>query len=278
VAGDTRGVQFAVNSPPHAEPAALVDLAVAAERAGWDAFFLWDHMVIDRKGLEIVDPWVTLGAVASRTTRIRLGTCVTPLARRRPQKVARETVTLDRLSGGRLVLGVGLGFPDDEYSTFGEDADTRGVAARLDEALTVVAGLWSGEPFEHDGADSHVERVRFVPTPIQQPRPSVWVACMLPHRGALVRAARWDGVVPMRVGPNGIEFVVPDDVASIVADIRARRDSLDGFDVVVNAGPPPHASVADFEAAGATWWMVSMGEFPGWLDELRAVVDARPPR
>ena len=272
-------MQFAVNSPPHAEPAALVDLAVAAERAGWDAFFLWDHIVVDRKGVEIVDPWVTLGAVAARTTRIRLGTCVTPLARRRPQKIARETVTLDRLSGGRLVLGVGLGVPDDEYTTFGEDADPRVLAARLDEALAVVAGLWSGEPFEHHGVNFHVERVRFLPAPVQQPRPSVWVACMLPYRGALARASRWDGVVPLKVdSQRGIEFLVPDDVASIVADVRARRGSLDGFDVVVNAGPPPTASVADYEAAGATWWMVSMGEFPGWLDELRAVVDAGPPR
>src|SRR5712691_6925999 len=161
-------MQFAINSPPHAEPAALVDLAVTAEHAGWDAFVLWDHMVVDRKGVEIVDPWVTLGAMAARTTRIRLGTCVTPLARRRPQKVARETVTLDRLSGGRLVLGVGLGHPEDEYTTFGENADARLLAARLDEALAVVAGLWSGEPFEHDGANFHVERVRFVPTPLQK--------------------------------------------------------------------------------------------------------------
>jgi alkanesulfonate monooxygenase SsuD/methylene tetrahydromethanopterin reductase-like flavin-dependent oxidoreductase (luciferase family) len=271
-------MHFAVNSPPHAEPGALVDLAVAAERAGWDAFFLWDHMVVDRNGVDIVDPWVTLGAIAARTTRIRLGTCVTPLARRRPQKVARETVTLDRLSGGRLVLGVGLGFPDEEHTTFGEDADARVVAARLDEALSVVAGLWSGEPFEHDGENFRVERVRFLPTPVQRPRPPVWVACMLPFRGALVRASRWDGVVPMKTGPEGIGFLVPDDVASIVEDVRARRGSLDGFDVVVNAGPPPCASVADFEAAGATWWMASMGDFPGWIDELRAVVTAGPPR
>jgi alkanesulfonate monooxygenase SsuD/methylene tetrahydromethanopterin reductase-like flavin-dependent oxidoreductase (luciferase family) len=271
-------VQFAVNAPPFAEPAALVDLGVAAERAGWDAFFLWDHIVVDRKGVEIVDPWVTLGAVAARTVRIRLGTCVSPLARRRPQKVARETVTLDRLSGGRLVLGVGLGFPDDEYTTFGEVADKRLLAARLDEALAVVAGLWSGEPFEHHGDSFHVERVRFLPTPVQQPRPPVWVACMLPFRGALARASRWDGVVPMKVGSDGVGFLTPDDVASIVTDVRAYRGSLDGFDVVVNAGPPPTSSVADYEAAGATWWMASMGEFPGWLDELRAVVDAGPPR
>jgi alkanesulfonate monooxygenase SsuD/methylene tetrahydromethanopterin reductase-like flavin-dependent oxidoreductase (luciferase family) len=271
-------VQFAVNSPPHAEPAALVDLGVAAERAGWDAFFLWDHMVVDPAGVEIVDPWVTLGAIAAQTERIRLGTCVSPLARRRPQNIARETTTLDRLSGGRLVLGVGLGYPEVEYTTFGEDADARVLAARLDEALAVVSGLWSGEAFEHDGAHFHVERVRFLPTPIQRPRPPVWVACMLPFRRAIARAARWDGVVPIKVGREGVEFLTPDDVGAIVDDIRERRGSLDRFDVVVNAGPPPTKSVAEYEAAGATWWMASMGDFPGWLDELRAIVDAGPPR
>ena len=276
--GDTRAMRFAINSPPCAEPGAIVDLAVAAERAGWDAFFVWDHMVIDRAGIEIVDPWVTLGAIAARTDRIRLGTCVTPLARRRPQKLARETVTLDRLSHGRLTLGVGLGFPDEEFTTFGEEAGARSVAARADEALTVLAGLWSGEPFEHDGPSYHVERVRFLPTPVQQPRPPVWVACTLPSRRALVRAARWDGVAPLKVGADGVEFLTPDDIASIVADIGALRGSLDGFDVVVNPGPPPIASVEEYAAAGATWWMASMGEFPGWIDELREIVVAGPPR
>jgi alkanesulfonate monooxygenase SsuD/methylene tetrahydromethanopterin reductase-like flavin-dependent oxidoreductase (luciferase family) len=275
---NTGGVRFAVNSPPFAEPAALVDLAVVAERAGWDAFFLWDHMVVNRAGVEIVDPWVTLGAIAARTERIRLGTCVTPLARRRPEKVARETVTLDRLSGGRLVLGVGLGTPDLDLTTFGDPGDARVVADRLDEALAVVAGLWTGESFAHVGRDFRVERVRFLPRPVQQPRPPVWVACMLPARRPLARAARWDGVVPMKTGPGGVGFVNPDDVASIVAEIGSRRGSLEGFDVVVNAGPPPTASLAEFEAAGATWYITSMGEFPGWLDELRGIVAGGPPR
>ena len=152
------------------------------------------------------------------------------------------------------------------------------LAVRLDEALAVVTGLWSGEAFEHDGTSFRVQRVRFVPPPLQQPRPPLWVACMLPFRGALARAARWDGVVPLKVGPRGIGFLTADDVASIVADLRARRGSLDGFDVVVNPGPPPTSSVADYAAAGATWWMASMGEFPGWLEELRGIVDAGPPR
>jgi alkanesulfonate monooxygenase SsuD/methylene tetrahydromethanopterin reductase-like flavin-dependent oxidoreductase (luciferase family) len=271
-------MRFAVNAPPFAEPAELVELGVLAERAGWDAFLMWDHMVLDRKGMPIADPWVTLGAVAAKTERIRLGTCVTPLARRRPQKVARETVTLDRLSAGRLVLGVGLGHPAEEYTTFGEDADVHARAACTDEALTVLTGLWSGEPFEYDGKWFHVERVTFLPTPLQRPRLPVWIACALPSRRPIERAARWDGIVPIKVGAKGIEFLTPPEIHDIVDDIRHRRGTLDNFDVVVNAGPPPTASVTDFEAAGASWWLASMDYFPGWFDELRGIVEAGPPR
>jgi len=271
-------MRFVVNCPPHSEPGELVDLAIAAEHAGWDAFLLWDHMVVERSGVAIVDPWVTLGAIAARTERIRIGTCVTPLARRQPQKLARETTTLDRLSRGRLILGAGLGVPDEEFTTFGQSADPRGRAARLDEALAVVSGLWSGDPFEFNGEHFRVEPVRFLPTPVQTPRPPVWVACMLPHRAALRRAARWDGVVPMKLDADGVVFVDPDDVASIVDEIATRRGFMDGFDVVVNPGMPGHAPMEDFAAAGATWWMQSMGDFPGWVEELREIIVAGPPR
>lgn len=271
-------MRFAVNVPPFVEADAIVDLAVTAERAGWDAVLLWDHVVIDPAGAAIVDPWVTLGAIAARTQRIRLGTCVTPLARRRVQVVARETVTLDRLSAGRLVLGVGLGFPPVDYTAFGEDADLRVVAQRLDESLVVLDALWSGETVEHHGRHLEVGPVRFLPRPAQLPRPPVWVAAMLPARGGVRRAARWDGIVPMTAGPDGIGFLDPDGVAALCAEIRELRGSLDGFDVVVNAGPPPIAAVDDFARAGATWWLASIGEFPGWFDELREIVVAGPPR
>jgi alkanesulfonate monooxygenase SsuD/methylene tetrahydromethanopterin reductase-like flavin-dependent oxidoreductase (luciferase family) len=272
-------VRFAVNVPPFAEPAETVELAVDAERAGWDAFFLWDHVVHDASNPPIVNPWVVLGAAAVRTERIRLGTCVTPLARRRPQSVARETVTLDRLSNGRLIFGVGLGYPPkEEFAVFGEPSDDRVRAAILDEALDVVSGLWSGEPFSYGGKHFTIDEVQFVPKPLQQPRPPVWVACMLPFRRPLARAARYDGVVPIKTGGDGVAFVTPDDVASILAEIATRRESMDGFDVVVNAGPPPAASPDEFAAAGATWWMVSMGHFPGWFDELRGIVRDGPPR
>jgi alkanesulfonate monooxygenase SsuD/methylene tetrahydromethanopterin reductase-like flavin-dependent oxidoreductase (luciferase family) len=272
-------VRFAINVPPFAEPSDTVDLAVDAERAGWDAFFLWDHVLHDPSHPPLLNPWVVLGAAAVRTERIRLGTCVTPLARRRPQNVARETVTLDRLSNGRLTLGVGLGYPPhEEFAMFGEPTDDRVRAELLDEALDVLTGLWSGEPFAHRGTHFHVDEMRFVPTPVQQPRPPIWVACMLPARRPLQRAARFDGVVPIKVGDGDDPvFVTPDDVASIVADIGGRRESMDGFDVVVNAGPQPRASVQEFAGAGATWWMESMGHFPGWWELLRDIVHRGPP-
>jgi hypothetical protein len=231
-----------------------------------------------RQGAAIVDPWVVLGAIAARTQRIRLGTCVTPLARRRVQVVARATVALDRLSHGRFVLGVGLGFPPVEYTAFGEDSDPTVLAARLDESLSVLDGLWSGETVEHHGRHLDVGPVRFLPRPAQLPRPPVWVAAVLPARGGVRRAARWDGVVPIRAVDSGIGFLRPDDIASLCDEIRALRGSLDGFDVVANPGPPPTAGVEDFEQAGATWWMASMDDFPGWFDELTEVVAAGPPR
>jgi len=264
-------VRYAVNIPPFAEPDATVELAVEAERAGWDAVFVWDHVLHDANHPPVINPWVVLGAIAARTERIRLGPCVTPLARR-------ETVTLDRLSGGRLIFGVGLGNPPHEdFAAFGDEADARARAARLDEALEVVTGLWSGEPFSHDGAHFQVDEVQFVPPPLQQPRPPVWIAGTLFHAKPLARAARWDGYVPIKVGRDDIEFATVDDVARVADIVRTQRGTLDGFDIVTNAGPPPHATPADYEAAGATWWMESMGHFPGWFEELRGIVLDGPP-
>src|SRR5438105_3220870 len=148
------------------------ELARDAERAGWDGFFLWDHISaaasFDDK-TPIADPWIMLAAIALATERIRIGTMITPLPRRRPWKVARETVTLDHLSGGRLVLGVGLGFPPEEYSLFGEDADDRVRGRKLDEALDVLTGLWSAKRFRFEGEHYTVRETTFSPAPRQSP-------------------------------------------------------------------------------------------------------------
>lgn len=157
-------MRYAVSIPNFAEPGELVDLGAAAEASGWDGVFYWDHLYAGPAApMPVADPWVVLGALAARTSRVLLGPMVTPLPRRRPQKLAREAVTLDRLSGGRMVLGVGLGNPMEEYSAFGDD-DTRPVLGdRLDEALDVVTGLWRGAPFDYDGSHYTVRNAQFLP-------------------------------------------------------------------------------------------------------------------
>ncbi|MGH2600141.1 MAG: LLM class flavin-dependent oxidoreductase, partial [Dehalococcoidia bacterium] len=173
----------------------LAELAVVAEESGWDGVFLEDYIVYQsRQDIPTYDPWVALAAMALRTQRIRLGTMVTPLARRRPWKLAREAVTLDHLSGGRLTLCVGAGDSADvSFTHLGEAADIKQRATMLDEGLEVLAGLWSGEPFSYVGQHYQVREVRFLPRPLQQPRIPIWVGGGYPNRGPVRRAARWDG-------------------------------------------------------------------------------------
>jgi len=273
-------VRFAINVPnfgDYADPRFTAGLATEAEEAGWDGFFVWDHInAAYEPGSPMADPWVLLTTIALATERVRIGTMVTPLARRRPWKLARETVTLDRLSGGRLVLGVGLGYPPDlEYAALGEAADDRLRADKLDEGLDVLTGLWSGEPFSFDGEHYRVSDVQFLPTPVQQPRIPIWVAQMYPHRRPLRRAARWDGLVPMHETEL---FPTPDQVADALGAVQSSRSDDRPFDVNVPVLLPPSRSdaaklVRDYEEAGATWIQVG-----AWtVDDLRAQIAAGPP-
>src|SRR5215470_15352683 len=177
----------------------LAELAQDAEQAGWDGFFIWDH--IARPGSpDTVDPWVALAAIAMRTERVRIGALVTPLPRRRPWKVARETVSVDHLCGGRLVFGVGTGSSGGgrvEWEAFAEELNQRARGAMLDEGLAVLVGLWSGQPFNYAGQHYRVTDSQFRPLPLQAPRIPVWVAGYWPHRPPFRRAARWDGVFPL---------------------------------------------------------------------------------
>jgi alkanesulfonate monooxygenase SsuD/methylene tetrahydromethanopterin reductase-like flavin-dependent oxidoreductase (luciferase family) len=214
------------------------------------------------------------------TERIRLGPLVTPLPRRRPWKLARETVTLDHFSGGRLVLGVGIG--GDwwrEYSAFAEPADDALHGAMLDEGLEVLVGLWSGEPFSFQGAYYQVHDAQFLPTPVQTPRIPIWVAGMWPNRRPFHRAARWGGVFPIGMG-GGLS---PDDVRALLDLIRTERTSDAPFDVVLRGhamrqGPEAaSAMLADYASAGVTWWLESFGHTTP-IDELRARIGQGPPR
>ena len=234
-----------------ANPRLLADLARAAESVGWDGLFLWDRIIYPPRKRAVADPWVALSAIASVTDTIRLGPMITPLSRRRVQKVARETVTLDQLSRGRLTLGVGLG-NDADLEPFGEATDPRERARLLDEGLDQLARFWSGG---------------FRPLPVQSPRIPVWVAANWPNRKPVRRATRWDGLFPIDLpGAQGLA-ILAEEVQ------RARAGSDDPFELVVEV--PAGADVRPWEAAGATWVLTSIEPQPPEL-EIREVIEAGP--
>ena len=257
-----------------ADPALVARLSAEAEEAGWHGVFVWDNLRFVEPVVDVADPWIMLAAMASATERIRLGPMVTPLARRRPVKVAREAATLDQLSGGRLTLGVGLGSDHfaSEYSMTGEELDDRRRAGMLDESLEILAAAWSGEPVHHRGEHYVVDGMRFLPRPVQRPGVPVWAAGYYGKRRPMRRAARHQGFFPL-----GVEE--PAQLAEIVGEVTALRreeggDPADAYDVVVAL--PPGDDPAPYAAAGATWWLV---EFP-WdavsVDQVRVVTRDGP--
>ena len=277
-------MQYGITVPnfgSYADARALATLAREAEDAGWDGFFVWDHIsAAASEGGPIADPWILLAAIALNTERVRIGTMVTPVARRRPWKLAREAVTLDHLSGGRMTLGVGLGFPAEEFRLFGEDAEERVRAEKLDEGLEVMAGLWSGEPFRYEGAHYRIDETVFLPRPVQQPRIPIWVGGMLPARAPFRRAAKWDGVVPIRAD---IMPLTPAHVRQVIAYVKAHRTSEAQFDVVLSgesSGGGPYVlkePLAAYEEAGATWWLETLTDWRGALGDVHAYVRGGPP-
>ncbi|MFA9271045.1 MAG: LLM class flavin-dependent oxidoreductase, partial [Baekduiaceae bacterium] len=227
------------------DPRLVAQLAADAEAAGWDGFFVWDHVRYSTDRGEVSDPWIVLSAVAVATERMRIGPLVTPLSRRRVHKLARETVTLDRLSGGRLTLGVGLGSDNHgELQLPGEIEDARERAKLLDAGLEQLAAYWDGE---------------FVPPPVQQPRIPIWVAGRYPAKPPMRRAARWDGFFP-------IELPGPDALREIAAQ-------LPPIDLIVEI--EADEDITPWADAGATWVLRGFGKSPD-LDEVRAAIAGGP--
>jgi alkanesulfonate monooxygenase SsuD/methylene tetrahydromethanopterin reductase-like flavin-dependent oxidoreductase (luciferase family) len=235
------------------EPRLLAELAQLAERTGWDGFFLWDHLIYSPPVRAVADPWVSLSAIAYATEQIRLGPLVTPLSRRRVHKLARETVTLDHLSDGRLTLGVGLGSSGTgEIERFGEVAAPRERARLLDDGLEELTGYWGG------GLE---------PPPVQDPRIPIWVAARWPSRKPVRRAARWDGLFP-------IELPGPDALATLAAELRELRGGdLGRFDLVAEISPG--GDPGPWSGAGATWVLTSWDSQPHEA-EVRAAIEAGP--
>ncbi len=257
-----------------ADPHLVTELAVEAESCGWDGCFVWDHTRWREPVREVADPWVVLTAIAAATERLVLGPMVTPLARRRPVEVIRQTATLDRLTGGRLVLGVGLGSDrfGGELSRFGEEEDDAVRAGMLDEALELIGAGWRGERVHHRGTYYVADDVTFLPRPVQEPGVPIWVAGFPGKVRPRRRAARFQGFFP-------VNLQHPDELAEAVADIDAIRPP-GPYDVAVEL--EHDVDPAPYVAAGATWLLTaidphSLGSAAG-IDGVRALVRAGPPQ
>jgi len=293
------------------DPNLLAEIAREAEDAGWDGVFLFDSLAMDSWGEGGVpphaDPWIAMAAIAAATSRVRFGPMIAPLSRRRPWKVARETVTLDHLSNGRMILPVGLGTPEDGgYQGVGEELDRKTRAELLDESLAIINGLWSGESFAFQGKHYDLKEMTFLPTPVQQPRIPVWVVGAWPRMKSMRRTIRWDGVVPVimrgdsagqpemekvgrRVREDGAYVgMTVEDVAEIRAYAERERRGGGPFDIVLegwSSGSDRQKAaetIAAYAEAGATWWVEAVWSWlylpPRDIEALRAHVRKGPPR
>ena len=282
-------VLFALSLPDGGEcgdPAFLVELAVRGERAGWDGIFLEDYVLYQGNSqAATTDVWPVLGAIALQTSRVTLATSVTPLPRRRPWNVARQAAAVDQLSRGRFVLGVGIGdngesvTSDASLASFQEELDPRVRAEMLDEALTIIDGLWSGEPFAFEGKHYRVGEVRFLPRPVQQPRIPIWVGGGYPLTGPTRRALRWDGSMLYKAPKHD-----PSEVGMTADDVRELRGMAGERPFTIAVGGNRRLDDWDAERdrimavaeAGADWWMEWIP--PSDRSTMRAAVDRGPLR
>jgi probable F420-dependent oxidoreductase len=263
------------NVGTYSDPRTVVALAEEAERADWEALLVWDHLGFVW-GPPAADPWVTLAAVAARTSSLLVGTNITPVPRRRPHVLAHQVATLDVLSGGRVVFAAGIGGIPSEFTSFGEEGDARVRAEMLDEGLEVLRGLWTGGPVDHRGRFYTVDGVTLAPRPLQEHLP-IWIGGN--STPALRRAARHDGWAADTTNPEGMTLS-PEDVARSVEIIRGLRTSEQPFDVVVmgHVERGDRDTPAAYADAGATWWLENVHDKRGDLDEMLALVRTGPSR
>lgn len=293
-----------------ADPKLLAEIAKEAEDSGWDGVFIFDSLyspdwVPGDGPPPTADPWISLAAMAAATSAVRLGPMIAPLSRHKPWKLARELVTLDHLSNGRMVLPVGLGFVGDGgYASVGEELDRKKRAEMLDEALEIITGLWSGKRYSFEGKHYHVKEMTFLPKPVQSPRIPIWAVGAWPRPKSMRRALRWDGVAPVVLG-NGADpapevvgraladegaylAMTSEDVTDIAGYVKERRESGAPYDIVLEGWSSPSdgakaaAKLAEFAEAGATWWVEAIWSWlylpPHDIGRMRERIRQGPPR
>lgn len=275
---------------PYGNASTLANLAQDAEKAGWDGFFIWDHIAGERYPEKMVDPWVALAAIALNTKNIRIGALVTPIPRRRPWKLARESVSIDHLSNGRLIFGVGTGSGYGEFDHLGEEPNPKLRGEMLDEGLDVLTALWSGQKVNYDGKFYQVKDTLFLPEPFQKPRIPIWVAGIWPNRKPFRRAAQWDGMFPLFPGAGDDPL---QQLKTLVDYVNERRDTSKPFDILFRGFPLPVDDptqsaeiIKPYEEIGVTWWQLSIspmsygkelkGDWP--LQEMHNTILQGPPK
>lgn len=276
------------NFGPFSEPKRLIELAQRAEHAGWDGFFLWDHVAIPER---MIDTMTVLAAIATATEHIKIGPMITAPTRRRPWKLARECATLDQLSNGRLILGVGLGASEHDFEHVSEVSDYRLRAQRTDEALSILDGLWRGEPFSYNGEHFQVDDLQFLPRPVQMPRIPIWVAGLWDNKAPMRRASRWDGAFPIGDGFT----LSPDDWRDIIAFVSENRSDINAPFDYVHSGITPNdpinaqQTIQPYADASVTWWLEDISPVRvGWklgdtwhepwdVEQIVARIDYGPP-
>jgi len=263
----------------------ILGIAQEVEAHGWDGFFFWDGIGGGSGEMEVFDPWAILAAAAVKTERVTLGAMIFPLSRRRPWKVAREAITVDHLSNGRLVIPVGLGAVDDGgfSKVHPETTERKQRAELLDETLEILDLAWRGETFSYEGRHYQLDDIRFVPKPVQQPRIPIWVVGSWPRPKSMARAAKWDGVIPS-ISTAPFDQPTPDQIAEIIGWMREHRPADSPFDVVIEGVSPPddpawiEVTLRPLADAGATWWIESRWEAPNDVDTLLERIRLGPPR
>lgn len=246
---------------PWADADDVAELAGVAEAHGWDGVFVWEPVWG-------VDPWISLGLAATRTSTIRLGTMLTPPSRRKPWELAGQVATVDRLSGGRVTLSVGLGAPDSGMEAFGEECDRRRRAELMDECLAIACGLWNGQPFSFDGTHYRVAPTDFpaIGNTVQQPRVPIWCVGALGYERSMQRALGWDGLIPQVIDDGAARQATLNELADVTHDLP------DGFDVIIEGVGSEHSPAA-WADAGATWWLESQWDAVGQAAPALAVAD-----
>ena len=257
-----------------AKPENMIKLASLAEENGWEGIFIWDHIPADASKIAY-DPWLLLSLVATNTEKTRIGTTVTPLARRRPQKIAKEVVTLDHISNGRFTLGIGLGGKA-EFAAYGEPFNLKSTAEKLDESVEILRLLWSGEKVDYKGKHFQI-KAQHLPTPVQNQIP-IWVGGNWPNKAPFRRAAKYQGVFPLKL--NSDDGLTPEEHISILAYIVKHGGNLDNYDVVrsiYSQGDTEKDKWIEYEEAGVNYFLDCLDPWRGNVEYLFDRVRRGPP-